>query len=68
MKIEEAIKALQEEKKNGTKNVIMAYWTAEDFEREDDAAWQEDLEIIDTDMEWSNAHEDLQSALDSLKD
>jgi hypothetical protein len=67
MKIREAIKALQEEEKNGTKNVIMAYWTAESFEREDDTAWQEDLEIIDTDMDWSNAHEDLQSALDSLK-
>jgi hypothetical protein len=67
MKIEEAIKALQEEKKNGTKNVIMVYWTAESFEREDDTAWKEDLEIIDTDMDWSNAHQDLQSALDSLK-
>jgi hypothetical protein len=67
MKIEEAIKALQEEKKNGIKNVIMAYWTADSFEREDDTAWKEDLEILDTELDWSATHEDLQSALDSLK-
>jgi hypothetical protein len=67
MKIDEAIEALQEEKKNGTKNIILAYWTAEDFEREDDLAWREDLEILDTDLDWSATHEDLQDALDSLK-
>ena len=66
MKIEDAIKTLQEEKKSGTKHVIMAYWTSESFEREDDASWQEDLEIIDTDMDWSSAQEGLQNILDSL--
>jgi hypothetical protein len=68
MKIEEAIKLLQDEKKSGTKNVIMAYWTAESFERKDNRSWKEDLNIVDTDMDWSTSHEDIQSLLDSLND
>ncbi len=68
MKIEEAIKLLHDEKKSGTKNVIMAYWTAESFERKDNRSWKEDLNIVDTDMDWSASHEDIQSLLDSLND
>jgi hypothetical protein len=68
MKIEDAIKALQEEKKNGTKNVIMAYWTAGDFNRKDNKSWEEDLDIVDSDLDWSEAHDDIGSLLDSLKD
>jgi hypothetical protein len=67
MKIEEAIKALQEEKKNGTKNVIMAYWTSEDFNREDDSSWQKDIEIVDSDYDWSEDHEAIGDILESLK-
>ncbi len=68
MKIKDAIKLLKEEEKNGVKNIIMAYWTAESFERKDNRSWEEDLDIVDTDMDWSSSHEDIQSLLGSLKD
>lgn len=68
MKIEDAIEALQEEKRNGTKNVIMAYWTAEDFNRKDNSSWQEELDIVDSDYDWSESHNEIGTLLDSLND
>jgi hypothetical protein len=67
MKIEEAIKILKEEKKNGTKNIILAYWKAEDFDRKDNKGWKKDVDILEEDLDWSNTNEDMQSFLDSLK-
>jgi hypothetical protein len=39
MKIQDAIKTLQEAQKNGTKNIILAFWDAEAFCLPDDKTW-----------------------------
>ena len=67
MKIEDAIKLLKEEKKSGVKNIILAYWTAESFERKDDSSWQEDVNIVDADYDWSASQEAIEDILESLK-
>ena len=67
MKIKDAIKLLKEEEKNGVKNIIMAYWTAEAFNRKDDSSWREDVNIVDSDYDWSADQEGIEDMLESLK-
>ena len=67
MKIKQAIKELQELEKNGVKNIILAFWEADDFDREDDKSWAEDVEIVDDSFDWSATHEDLNNYIESLK-
>jgi chemotaxis regulatin CheY-phosphate phosphatase CheZ len=67
MKIKDAIKLLKEEEKNGVKNIIMAYWTAEAFDRKDDSSWREDVDIVDSDYDWSADQEAIEDMLESLK-
>jgi hypothetical protein len=67
MKIKQAIKELQELEKAGVKNIILAFWGAEDFDREDDKDWAEDVEIVDDSFDWSNAHEELNIYIESLQ-
>lgn len=67
MKIKQAIKELQELEKQGVKNIILAFWEAEDFDREDDKSWAEDVEIVDESLDWSATHEDLNTFMESLK-
>jgi len=67
MKIKQAIKELQELEKNGVKNIILAFWEADNFDREDDKAWAEDVEIVDDSFDWSATHEDLNNYIESLK-
>ena len=67
MKIKQAIKQLQELEKDGVKNIILAFWEADDFDREDDKSWAEDVEIVDDSFDWSATHEDLNNYIESLK-
>lgn len=67
MKIKDAIKLLKEEEKNGVKNIILAYWTAEAFNRKDDFSWKEDVRIVDSDYDWSADQEAIEDMLESLK-
>jgi len=67
MKIKDAIKLLKEEEKNGVKNIILAYWTAEAFNRKDDSSWREDVDIVDSDYDWSADQEAIQDIFESLK-
>jgi hypothetical protein len=67
MKIKQAIKELQELEKAGVKNIILAFWGAEDFDREDDKDWAEDVELVDDSFDWSNAHEELNIYIESLQ-
>jgi hypothetical protein len=67
MKIKQAIKQLQELEKAGVKNIILAFWGAEDFDREDDKDWAEDVELVDDSFDWSNAHEELNIYIESLQ-
>lgn len=63
MRIEQAIKELQEAKKSGTKNIIVAWGESSAFERNDDAKWENDCEFVDREMDWSVTHECVQVTL-----
>jgi hypothetical protein len=67
MKIKQAIKELQGLEKQGVKNIILAFWEAEDFDRDEDKSWAEDVEIVDESFDWSATHEDLNNFMESLK-
>ena len=67
MKIKQAIKELQELEKNGVKNIILAFWEADNFDREDDKDWAEDVEIVDDSFDWSATHDDLNNYIETLK-
>jgi hypothetical protein len=67
MKIKDAIKLLKEEEKDGVKNIILAYWTAEAFGRKDDSSWKEDVRIVDSDYDWSADQEAIEDMIESLK-
>lgn len=64
MTIDEAIENLKDAKKRGVKSVILAWWDALDFSRQDDEAWEHAAEMVERKHDWSSTHEDLQTTLD----
>ena len=67
MKIEQAIELLKQAQKSGTKNIVLAYWQADMFGREDNADWESEAELIENDMDWSRAHDQMSDLLESFK-
>ena len=63
MNIEDAIAQLIEEKNNGTQSIILAYWKADLFGREDDDEWHSDTELVEAEMDWSRAHDQMDDLL-----
>lgn len=63
MNIDDAIKNLKDAKKAGHKNIIMAWWEAECFGRNDDDSWASICEYIDDKMDWSNCHDDISETI-----
>jgi hypothetical protein len=59
MTIDDAIKQLEDEKKNGTKNIIFAWWDASWFERKDDEDWGAICEVVEDKMDWSHAYDQM---------
>lgn len=66
MTIDKAIELLQAEKAAGGKNIIAAWWLADQFDRQDDEAWAADVEQIDDKFDWSSTHGDILYCLESL--
>jgi hypothetical protein len=66
MTVDEAIEKLKAEKAAGIKNIIAVWWGADELGRIDDADWARDAERICRDFDWSNTHDDIITALDSL--
>lgn len=64
MTIDEAIARLKNEKTRGVKSIIMVWWDASGFNRQDDETWEHAAEMVDRKHDWSTTHEDLQSTLD----
>lgn len=63
MKIEKAIEMLKEAQKHGAKNIILAYWEADMFERKDDESWEIDSEYVENEMDWSMTHDRIQDLI-----
>ena len=70
MIIDEAIKKLKNAKKEGIKSIVLVWWEASAFETKDgvpfsdDDTWQTVAESIEGEIEWSQAQEDIQFAID----
>lgn len=77
MKIDDAIKMLQEAKENGSKNVIFAFWTSDVFTKVNDKGltkqftenkvWENIVDFIDKNMDWSYTHEALQEIINQIR-
>ena len=64
MTIDEAIENLKAEKRRGTKSVIIAWWNADMFNRQDDDAWEHAADLVERKHDWSGTHDDLSMTLD----
>jgi epoxyqueuosine reductase QueG len=68
MTIDEAIKNLENAKAKGAKAIIMAWWDAELFQKQDDHEWQAIAEQVESQMDWSSTHYDLSDLISELED
>lgn len=59
MTIDEAIENLKDAKKSGVKNIILAWWAADMFDRADDDTWQHDADVAEEHMDWSATHDSI---------
>ena len=66
MKIEDAIESLKKAQSEGLKSIIMAYWEASSFDRQDDAEWEKDCESVEEIMDWSFPTEDIIQILEDI--
>jgi len=64
MTVDEAIKELKAAKKSGVKNIIAAWWFADQFQRADDDVWAEAAERVERKMDWSYTHDDIRELLE----
>ena len=59
MKIDEAIENLLNAKSRGVKNIVLAYWESNMFERSDNEEWEKIAYQVEDQMDWSSAHENI---------
>jgi hypothetical protein len=64
MSIDDAIKQLKDRKAQGVKHIVLAYWEADMFDHKDDDKWAGISEIIEADMDWSTAHDQMSQMSD----
>jgi len=64
MTIDKAIENLKAAKKSGVKNIIAAWWFANQFQREDNDEWAHAAELVERKMDWSATHDALTMTLD----
>jgi hypothetical protein len=55
-------------KKTGVRSVFATWWTAEDFSRTDDAAWEYDSNYAERHMDWSNAHDAISELIEGSEE
>lgn len=68
MLIDDAIKQLQEAKKDGVKSIVLAWWGADEFDEKDDEEWTKATLYVEDQMDWANTAADLQCQLDDYKE
>ena len=77
MKIDDAIRMLEEAKKAGSKNIIFAFWEADLFTKVNDKGnvkafkegevWENIVEFIDDNMDWGYTHDALQHIINEIR-
>ena len=63
MKIDAAIRQLQEAKDEGAQNIIFAFWESDNLRRPNDATWAAICDKMDYGMDWSDASDQLSSRI-----
>ena len=63
MKVKDAIKALKELDQN--EEIVIAWWENESFDL-NKKNWNEVVDYIDSDFDWSGAHEDIGNFIKSF--
>jgi hypothetical protein len=66
MKVKDALAALQGH--DPEQDLIIAWWYAENFDREEDEKWSELADLTDSKMDWSGIHEDIDFFLGYAED
>jgi DNA-directed RNA polymerase alpha subunit len=61
MTIDDAIEKLQAAKARGVKNIVLACWCAENFDKLDDQKWEETTAFIEYEMNWSSAYDPMKA-------
>jgi hypothetical protein len=64
MTIDDAIERLKAAKKSGVKNIIAAWWFADQFQREDDDVWAADAEAVEDKMDWSPTYDNIRELIE----
>lgn len=64
MTIDEAIEGLLESKGKGVQNIILGYWTADLFDKKDNAEWAGICNRIEDTLSWDYAFDAIQTAID----
>jgi hypothetical protein len=64
MTVDEAIQNLKAAKKRGIKSIVLAYWEADQFQREDNDEWEHAAGLVERKMDWSGTHDDIAMTLD----
>ena len=67
MNIDELIKNLQSMKKRGTKNIVYVLWTADEFDRKDDAKWAQLAEDINGKIDTSDLYDHICGMINYLE-
>ena len=65
MKIDAAIRQLQEAKDEGGENIIFAFWEADNLRRPNDATWAAICDKMGYYMDWSDTSDQL---IDRIRD
>lgn len=65
MQIDDAIKMLRDEKKRGVEHIIIAHWTAEQFDRTDSRIWAYISDAV-MDADWSDVNTTLEDMVEEV--
>ena len=67
MLIDDAISMLKDAKKNGAKNVVIAWWESDCFQRQEGKDWHEICQYMDENMDWSLTHTAIEENITFFK-
>jgi hypothetical protein len=62
MKVKDAIAQLMEHE-DKEQDIVIAWWYADSFDREEDEEWSKLCDLTDRKMDWSGVHEDIDGFL-----
>jgi hypothetical protein len=65
MKIEQAIEMLKENRHKGVKDIVLAFWIAEDFDRAEGEAWATEAAMLEDSIDWTGVNDQITDLLNN---